>query len=181
MSSAPAFRLFKPFEAHRKEVGRHKMHAKPKKTIPEGAIPVSVSTVTLLKPIEKASGASGEKERVSLSGVGYLLLSEESKTLVYESKEGDGVTETTLTLAKRCAHIVRSGSSASDMWLCPDKTTESTYSVPPFSFPLAVTLHSLSDELSASGGRLRLSYRMELGGERSEVSFLLKIEKGAAL
>ncbi len=153
------------------------MNVRIKNGLPAGAVPMTVETLTMLTPLDASGQKCGECERISLSGVGYLLLSSAGETLVYEGREGDTVTKTELVLENGRARIRRNGGAASEMLFDPEKTTESVYGVPPFSFPLSLTLHSLHSELTAAGGRLRLTYRMTLGGESSDVSFLLRAER----
>ena len=73
--------------------------------------------------------------------------------------------------------LARIGAIGSKIVLEKDKPHESVYEIPPYRFPMTATLLSLDNRLSLSGGRLRLSYQMLIGGEEQSVSLLISVTK----
>ncbi len=136
------------------------------------AVPVELTTVTMLTPLSPSGEPlAEERETVRTAAVGCYT-EDTGEQLICFTAEGN---ENEIRVTKDGATVKSRGGVVSEMHFAFGKTHESIYRVPPFSFPLAVTLLHMDSTLSCRGGSLRLSYRMSLGGDERAVAFSLSI------
>lgn len=147
------------------------------------AYPVTVKTVTLLTPLSE-DGTRDEENRESLRFLSAGTYTEKDGLIAisYTENEGDAAVSTAVTVyPDGHVEILRTGGVRAAMRFVQNKREESVYEVPPFAFPLAVTLTHALHNLKKGEGSLRLSYQMTLGGAKSEVAFQLSVTRGEAL
>ena len=130
----------------------------------------------ILPLTEEGEPLPDDRESLQSVALGTLYREQENLHLSFCETDENGRTETTIVCRPGYATVRRSGAVCSSFRLETGLTDQGIYRVTPYSFPLAVTGENIMVAMTEAGGSLRLSYRMELGGQQSRVSFLLTAE-----
>lgn len=138
-----------------------------------------IKITSVITPYENGAPSAKERQMLHSTAKGSISVGDDGGVLSYTEESDGAVSETVIRFpaSRDGLTLERTGAIESKIELFYGREHHSTYSLPPYSFPLSVTLSSLENTLSAEGGRLRLSYKMTLGGEEQSVSLLLLAER----
>lgn len=142
-----------------------------------------IKITSVITPYENDTPLTEDRQMLRSTAKGTLSLGDDGGVLRYTEENEGAVSETVIRfpVSRNALTLERSGAIESKIELSAGRVHHSTYKLPPYSFPLSVALSSLENTLSERGGRLRLSYKMTLGGEEQGVSLLLLAESEDAL
>lgn len=90
-------------------------------------------------------------------------------TLLYTQNTGGGECKTVLTVKDKTVTLSRSGAIDGVMVFSEGETTETIYSIPPYSFDASIQTKRLKSSLSATGGTLELLYFITIGGAKKKM------------
>lgn len=140
---------------------------------------MKIRITSVITPYENGVAVIEERQMLTEEAEGSLVLTENGGRLSYCQNTENGRVETVLSFpsSRESLTLTRVGAIGSHILLKKDEPHESVYEIPPYRFPMTATLTSLDNGLSFSGGRLRLSYKMLLGGEERSVSLLVTLMK----
>ena len=140
---------------------------------------MKIKITSVITPYENGIAVADGRQMLTETAEGSLTFAENGGRLSYSQNTENGKVETVLTFppSRESLTLARVGAIGSKIVLEKDKPHESVYEIPPYRFPMTATLLSLDNRLSLSGGRLRLSYQMLIGGEEQSVSLLISVTK----
>ena len=121
--------------------------------------------------------AAGQGEKTEYTYRGHYEERSGRCRLLWQREEEGIVTKTVLSFdaqARQTVSMQQTGGCESLMCFTPGEEQESLYRVPGAGeFALTVRTEQVENELSPTGGRLRLAYRMHLGGARQRIILTL--------
>lgn len=140
---------------------------------------MDIKITSVITPYENGVAVAEGRQMLSETAEGNLVFDENGGILTYSQEKDGGKTDTVLTfpLSRERLTLTRNGAIKSNIVLEAEKPHDSLYEIPPYRFPMTATLLSLDNRLSLEGGKLRLSYKMILGGEEQTVSLLITVKK----
>lgn len=96
-------------------------------------------------------------------------------TLSYKQKSEGGECKTNLTVKDKTVTLTRSGAIESVMIFSEGKTTETLYSIPPYSFDASIETKRIKSSLCSTGGTLELLYFITVGGAKKKMRLSLTV------
>lgn len=140
---------------------------------------MDIKITSVITPYENGVASAEGRQMFSETAKGRLVFDENGGSLTYsQEKDGDTVdTVLAFPLSRDRLTLTRKGAIKSHVVLEAETPHDSVYEIPPYRFPMTATLTSLDNGLSVEGGKLRLSYKMILGGEEQTVSLLVTVTK----
>ncbi len=133
------------------------------------------STITDLAPDDREE-TDGKRDYTAVSH--GIFSQNDGECLLSYSEDGEnGKTHTRIRLPDDggFVRIERTGAVNNRMTLIPGKEDMSVYEIPPFRFSLTAVPEHIENGITRSGGILRLSYRICLGGQKSHVALALTV------
>lgn len=121
----------------------------------------------------------GEGESIKYSLAAEYGYSDGYAEIRYRESGDQGAISTVITVSGGTVRVARQGAVNSDIILSEGLRHESLYSVGPFSFDMSVTAKKIRSELSESGGRLDILYKMTVGGAGKDVRLGIRIGVGS--
>lgn len=140
---------------------------------------MDIKITSVITPYENGVAATDGRQMLQETAKGSLVLDGNGGKLTYSQQTESGRVDTVLSFppSRDRVTLTRLGAIKSEIVLKEGLSHSSVYEIPPYRFPLTATLLSLDNRLSLMGGRLRLSYKMLLGGEEQAVSLLIAVTK----
>lgn len=126
--------------------------------------------------VESEIVSGGGSQTVRHTSRGCLKRAAGVSTLTYSEKEAGGdAVFTTLTFRSpaRSLHLKRRGGVRCEILFDPHVPHTTCYEVPPYRFDLTVHSRIVEAEMDEHGGRVRLEYDREVGGETGRIRFSL--------
>lgn len=140
---------------------------------------MEIRITSVITPYENGVAVAEGRQMLSETAKGSLTFDEHGGRLSYFQDTENGRVETVIIFppTRESLTLTRDGAIRSRLVLKKNTPHDSVYELPPYRFPLTATLLSLDNGLTSSGGRLRLSYKMLLGGEEQTASLLIAVTK----
>lgn len=143
---------------------------------------VGLHILSIVSELDDAGNkVDGGSRRVEETARGSFTASGTGGVIAYRTEDENGVTESRILFPedRQSLVITRTGAVTSEMRLAVGMTHKSEYGVLGYRFPLSVKLISLKNVLNGEGiGDIRLSYTMDIGGQRQKVSMQITVVKG---
>ena len=119
----------------------------------------------------------GGSRRVEETAHGEYTEGGSGGVIAYRTEDENGATESRILFPadRQSLVITRTGAVTSEIHLKAGLTHESEYGLLGYRFPLSVTLSSLRNTVGRAGGEIRLSYMMDIGGQRQRVSMQITV------
>ena len=139
---------------------------------------VRLHILSLVSELDEAGNkVDGGSRRVEETAFGSLVRYGTGGLITYTAEDENGKTESRILFPedRRSLTIVRTGAVTSEMRFSEGMTHESEYGILGYRFPLTVALSSLKNSVADNGGDIRLSYRMDIGGQKQKVSMQITV------
>ena len=121
-------------------------------------------------------GLTESTESDTLTAEANLAVDENGRVVLLYTQKNDGSEcKTNLTVEDKTATLTRSGAIESVMIFTEGETTETIYSIPPYSFDASIETKRIKSSLCATGGTLELLYFITVGGAKKKMRLSLTV------
>ena len=140
-----------------------------------------IKMLSVISELDSAGLPVGEPERNETELDGSFHYAEgdgevSEMRLTYREVGEGGSVDTEFEVGDGYAALTRKGAICSRMEFREGATCRSLYSIPPYSFDMAVTAKRLRIAMSKDGGRVDILYKMSIGGADKSARMKISVE-----
>ena len=137
---------------------------------------VKIEIDSIVEDVDDA-GLVENSDKTHSCAIGIISCAEDTIHLSYSETDENVTTKSDIIIKDGEVSVKRSGGVEYDFLFREGETTESLYSIPPYSFDTEIYTRKIRKEFCGSVGKLSLIYDMTIGGAKKKTRMTISVNE----